>query len=186
MDNVYAGNGADWEPRWPTGDPAALIWWLEEGGQAQFGRNLNKWLGLLHYTSSQIWSVSSSSDRKKFREAALTALEAGRNSGAIPSDVYTEQEIYIRMSYFRNSDDSLSWRKTEMEQIVDIFIRSIPMDITSAREKCKLWRNQPISVIKSLRNAKNLLALIEPGISLLDGDKSTLLMDWLKIRPQLP
>jgi hypothetical protein len=175
------------ETEWPVGDgPDALRWWFEEDGESKLGSNLNKWLGFISYASSLIWSTPDETDRRAFREVALAAIEEGRRAKAIPDRLAIEREIYARMSYLRNSDASAAWQREEMGCVLDIFTRSLPMDIGCARNIVKSWRDQPVSVVKSLRFIKNLLGLMEPGECYLGDDVPAVLQDWLDLRPELP
>jgi hypothetical protein len=166
-----ADNRPSWEPDWPADDPAALRWWLEEGGWEKLDRNLNAWLGVIFHAASRIWGSPTGAEREAFRDVALSAIDAGRRIGVLPEAVCAEKEIYARMCYLRNSRAGLTWRRREMARIADVFLGSFAMDIGVARDKVLAWREEPVSVIKSLRETKNLLKLMEPGIGYLDNDK---------------
>ena len=182
-----SGAGPGVEPEWPMGDPASLMWWLEEGGAERLGRDMNKWLGVIFYASSMIRDASNAAERKAFRDVALAATAAGRRVGGLRDNVYTEKMIYIRMSYIRNSDEDLAWRRSEMDRVLDCFLVSLPMDIASARDKSRnWWEEQPNSVIKSLRQIKTLLKLMRPGGQYLADDRREILEEWLSILPLLP
>lgn len=174
------------EPEWPTGDPVALQWWLEEGGTEKLGSNMNAWLGVISHASSRIWGASSGEECRAFRDVALAAIDAGRRMGALSPSVSTEKEIYVRMSYLRNSAESLTWRRNEMSGIADVFFGSLQLDIDAVRDKSRTWREEPVSVVKSLREIKTILKLIEPGIGYLAPDSAKRVDEWLKIRPLLP
>jgi TRAP-type C4-dicarboxylate transport system substrate-binding protein len=112
---------------------------------------MNKWLGVIFHASSMIWHASSAAERKAFRDVALAATAAGRRVGGLRDKVYTEKMIYIRMSYIHNSDEDPAWRRSEMDRVLDCFLESLPMDISSAHDKSRnWWEEQPNGVIKSL------------------------------------
>jgi hypothetical protein len=180
-----SGPGA--EPEWPMDDPASLMWWLEEGGAERLGRDVNKWLGVIFHASFMIRDASSAPERKAFRDVALAATVAGRRVGGLRDNVYTEKIIYIRMSYIRYSDEDLAWRRSEMDRVLDCFLESLPMDVASARDKSRnWWREQPVSVIKSLREIKTLLKLMASGAEYLADDRREILEEWFSILPLLP
>jgi hypothetical protein len=186
VDDTESHSDSRWEPEWPMGDPATLMYWLEEGGAERLGRDLNRWLGVIFYASSAIWHDSTDADRRAFRDVALEAIAAGRRVGGIPADVGIEKEIYSRMSYLRNSAESLDWRRSEMARILNMFVNSAPMDISDTRAKARTWHHQPVSVIKSLRQVKVLLTLMEPGLQYLDTAGHGTLREWLDAVAELP
>lgn len=168
------------------GSPSALMQWLNEGGTETLGREANRWISLIFYASWMIREAVNAAERKAFRDVALAAADAGRRMGALPASMYLERVIYIRMSYLRTSDEDPAWQYQEMGHVLNIFLDSLPMDLVSARAKSQAWRGQPIQVIKSLRNIKNLLRLMEPGSAYLGDDQRETLEEWLRIRPELP
>lgn len=182
-----------WDPEWPTDDPAALMSWLEEGGVEALGRNVNAWLGVIFYASSQILAEWSAPERRAFRDAALAAIDAGRRAGALPQRVWVEKEIYARMSYIRASTETLPCLRAEMARVLDTFLSSLPMDIAAARERSIDWRDHPerwgeqdVKDISALRNTKTLLHLIEPGTEFLSPDQRAILQPWQDISGLLP
>lgn len=193
---MYPSRGeplSQWEPEWPTDDPAALMWWLEEGGIETLGRDVNAWIGLIFYASSRISAELSPAERRAFRDAALAAIDAGRRVGTLPQRVCVEKEIYARMSYIRASTEALPWLSAEMARVLDIFLRSLPMDVTAARERSIDWRNHPerwgkqdVHDIIALRDIKMLLHLIEPGTKLLSPSQRAILEEWQSLSGLLP
>lgn len=184
---------SQWEPEWPTDDPAALVWWLEEGGVKALGRDVNAWIGVIFYASSRISAELSAAERRAFRDAALAAIDAGRRAGALPQRVYVEKEIYARMSYIRVATETLPRLRAEMTLVLDTFLSSLPMDVAAAREKSIDWRDHPerwgeqdVQDIIALRDIKMLLRLIEPGTELLSPGQRAILQEWHDIKGLLP
>lgn len=148
---------------------------------------VDRYLPATGLISSYEDSASSAAERKAFRDVALAVTVAGRRVGGLRDKVYTEKMIYIRMSYIRNSDEDLAWRRSEMDRVLDCFLESLPMDTASARDKSRnWWEQQPVSVIKSLREVKTLLKLMEPGAGYLADDRREILEEWLSVLPLLP
>lgn len=173
-------------PDWPADDAAALSWWLREGGAEELGRSVNKWLAVIDNASLKIWGARTNEGRRAFREVALQAINIGRDSGVIPKAVAAEKEIHARMAYVRGSDADNISRSDEMAAVIDVFLASIPMDLAAAETSALSWRNAPAPVIKSLRNIKTWLKLIEPGIEYTTPDYRTLLNGWFDLMPMLP
>jgi hypothetical protein len=105
---------------------------------------------------------------------------------ALSATVCAEKTIYIWMSYIRTSGEDGETRRREMTDVLNVFLEWLPMDIGSARGKSGTWRDQRIEVIKSLRNIKTFLNLMEPGAAYLAPDEREVLDEWLGIRPALP
>ena len=68
----------------------------------------------------------------------------------------------------------------------EVFLASVPMDSPTARATARCWQDAPISDIRSLRNVKTWLKLIEPGVEYLAEDQRASLSGWLKLLPMLP
>lgn len=184
---------SQWEPEWPTDDPAALMWWLEEGGVEALGRRANAWIGLISYASLQISAELSAAERQAFRDVAIAAIDAGRRVGALPRSVCVEKEIYARMSYIRVSTETVPRLRAEMDLVLDTFLSSLPMDVAAARERSIDWRDHPerwgeqdVQDIVALRAVKMLLRLIEPGTELLSPGRRAILQEWQNISGLLP
>lgn len=171
---------------WPTGDAAALAFWLDEGGRERLGRDPNKWIGLIDYVSLQIRGAETPEERRAFRDLAVAATDAGLAQRGLPRSVYVEKQFHARIGYLRLDDTDLSWRREEMARIFDLFRLQAPVIIESAREKSKNWQERPATIIVALREIKTLLGLMSFGTDYLDGERADLLEEWLKIRPLLP
>jgi hypothetical protein len=172
-------------PAWATGDPNALSRWLESSAAEELGTEVNGWIGVLESAAFMIWNSPDPLFQRKFRDAALLALEIGRRNEALPDAVYVERMIYVRMSYLRKSDESQGWRRREMGQIFDFFVSAVRVNVTSAKEI--LARGHlSLNEMKNLRRVRILLNLMRPGLEYLTGSRHAAFDDWLEIFPQLP
>jgi hypothetical protein len=183
---LLPGDDSELDIEWPQGDPAALMWWLEEGGAQRLGRNTNKWLGVIFYASSMIRNTPDAAERRAYRDVALAAIEMGQRTGGLSEDMRVEKVIYARMSYIRASEEGPEWRRGEMGRVAETFLDWVPMDIETARSKSEIWMEQPLDVVKSLRRIKTLLKLMQPGVAYLTGDLRQTLNEWLSLAPLLP
>jgi hypothetical protein len=171
---------------WPMDDAASLSWWLEEGGWRILGRNANKWLGVIDYAALQVRGAATSAERVAFRDVALEAIVIGRNSGILPAGIAAEKEIHARMAYIRDPSCHISARQKEMTKVVEAFCASAPMSLGDAQREAQTWPTPSPAIIKSLRNVKSCLKLMEPGIEYLDDERQALLGRWLELLPILP
>ncbi|MGD0246335.1 MAG: hypothetical protein ABSB59_39235 [Streptosporangiaceae bacterium] len=177
---------ADTSPGWPADDPVALRQWLGSGGASELGFSQDSWATLVYACTFGIWHGRDPAERRAYRDTALAAIESGRRLGALDEGYYTEQAIYIRMSYLRNSAEDDSWRRAEMAEVADIFLAWIPMSLAEARDASARWRDRSRREILSLRKTKVLLGLMEPGASYLTGRREQVVREWLSLVPQLP
>jgi hypothetical protein len=177
---------ADTKPGWPADDPVALRQWLGSGGVGELGLSQDSWAALVYACTFGIWHGHGPAERRAYRDTALAAIESGRRLGALDDEYYTEQAIYIRMSYLRNSDEDDSWRRAEMTEVADIFLAWVPVSLADASDESIPWRDRPRREILSLRKAKVFLGLIEPGASYLTGRREQVVREWLSLVPRLP
>lgn len=181
-DEVPSGS----EPEWPMDNPGSLLRWLENNGRKGLGREVNRWIGLISYASSMIREAASGADRRGFRDVALAAADAGRRLSVLSESVYLERAVYARMFYLRTSNETPDWQRREMEGVLNLFLDSVPMDLSAARDTSRDWQAQPIQVVKSLRETKIVLNLMKPGEALLPAGPRETLEEWLSLLPQLP
>lgn len=172
-------------PPWATEDPDVLSRWLESSATRELGREVNTWIGVIESAAFMIWNSPDPLVRRRFRDAALLALEKGRQNEALPDMVYAERMIYVRMSYLRNSDEDQAWRQQEMSEIFDFFVAAVHVNADSAKET--LARGHlSLNEMKNLRRTRNLLNLMRPGLQYLTEDRHAAFSGWLEIYEQLP
>lgn len=178
---TLTGGDLDAGPDWPTGDAAALTFWLEEERKERLGREPNKWIGVIDYASLQIRGSETPGERRAFRDLAVAAADAGWAQRGLPRSVYVEKQIHARITYIRLDDADASWRRDEMAQIFDLCRQQVPLVMESAHEKSKDWQERPATIVAALREIKTLLGLMSFGAEYLDGERANLLEEWLKI-----
>jgi hypothetical protein len=172
-------------PAWATDDPNALSRWLESSAAKELGREVNRWIGVIESAAFMIWNSPDPLVRRKFRDAALLALEKGRQNEALPDAVYVERMIYVRMSYLRNSDEGQGWLQQEMSEVFDFFVAAVRVNAASAKETLDRG-SLSLNEMKNLRRVRSLLNLMRPGLQYLTGSRHAAFDDWLEISPQLP
>ena len=171
----------------PQGDPNSLIWWLEEEGAAELGRDINPWMAVIDYASAEIRGAHTASESRAFRDAALSAAEMAFRLGVVKKKWrYVCQATYTRVSYLMVSDESDAWRFAEMKRVLDQVLETVPLDLASARSQSVGWHTKPAATIQLLAETKTLIKRMQPAANYLTGTDREILDQWLRLVPQLP
>ena len=178
--------GSDMEKLLMTSDPCALAEWIAAGGWRQLGNQGNKWRAVLTVCGQEIRINSDHAKRKAYRDAALALLDAGHEANCLSDEYYTEQVIYIRVSYINNSNEGENWKRAEMLHALEAFLGWVPFGVAEVRNAAPGWRELPVKDILVLREIKNYLKLLEYGVDYLSGEQLAQFSEWQDVVPLLP
>ncbi|HEY1626147.1 MAG TPA: hypothetical protein VGG16_20345 [Streptosporangiaceae bacterium] len=167
-------------------DPEAMAHWFDSRGMQEMGIAENAWSRFLYVCSQGIRTALRDKDRKTFRALMLRALDAGRSAGALSFDRYTEQSIYARITYIRNSEESPEWRAQEMAYVLQLFLEWAHTDVENVRIRAASWREASKEEILALRRMKTYLELIDGGAEYFDSESYAIFNDWRSLIPILP